>query len=327
MRPVPASDPQGVRPRREAGRPSGAPRRRARYVYYFGDGKADGNRTMKDTLGGKGSGLAEMTNAGLPVPPGFTISTQACNLYYSQRRQADAGDRERDRHPRQEAREERQGDARLVDQPAAGLGALGREVLDAGDDGHDPQPRTQRPGGRGAQDADEERPLRLRQLPPLHPDVRLGGARDSQGQLRARVRGGEDGGRRQGGHRPRRGGAAPGGRSLQGRGQGGDEEAVPAGSPRSAADGPQRRLPLVEQPAGQGIPPHLRHPRQHRHRRQRPDDGLRQHRRPLGHRRRLHPQPGHRRQGVLRRVPGQRPGRGRRRRHPHAAADPRARSR
>ena len=54
----------------------------ARYVYYFGDGKADGNRTMKDTLGGKGSGLAEMTNAGLPVPPGFTISTEACNLYY-----------------------------------------------------------------------------------------------------------------------------------------------------------------------------------------------------------------------------------------------------
>ena len=57
--------------------------RGAKYVYYFGDGKADGNRTMKDTLGGKGSGLAEMTNAGLPVPPGFTISTGACNLYYS----------------------------------------------------------------------------------------------------------------------------------------------------------------------------------------------------------------------------------------------------
>jgi pyruvate, orthophosphate dikinase len=55
----------------------------ARYVYYFGDGKADGDRTMKDTLGGKGSGLAEMTNAGLPVPPGFTISTGACNLYYA----------------------------------------------------------------------------------------------------------------------------------------------------------------------------------------------------------------------------------------------------
>ena len=55
-----------------------------KYVYFFGNGKADGNRDMKDLLGGKGAGLAEMTNAGLPVPAGFTISTAACNLYYSQ---------------------------------------------------------------------------------------------------------------------------------------------------------------------------------------------------------------------------------------------------
>ena len=53
----------------------------AQYVYFFGGGKADGNKDMKDTLGGKGAGLAEMTNAGLPVPPGFTITTAACNLY------------------------------------------------------------------------------------------------------------------------------------------------------------------------------------------------------------------------------------------------------
>jgi pyruvate,orthophosphate dikinase len=52
------------------------------YVYFFGGGKADGHKDMKDLLGGKGSGLAEMTNAGLPVPPGFTISTAACNIYY-----------------------------------------------------------------------------------------------------------------------------------------------------------------------------------------------------------------------------------------------------
>jgi pyruvate,orthophosphate dikinase len=49
-----------------------------KYVYFFGDGKAEGNGTMKDVLGGKGAGLAEMTNAGLPVPPGFTIQTEAC---------------------------------------------------------------------------------------------------------------------------------------------------------------------------------------------------------------------------------------------------------
>src|SRR5262245_26132309 len=51
-------------------------------IYFFGNGKADGNRNMKDVLGGKGSGLAEMTNAGLPVPPGFTISTAVCTIYY-----------------------------------------------------------------------------------------------------------------------------------------------------------------------------------------------------------------------------------------------------
>ncbi len=56
-----------------------------KHVYFFGSGKADGNRHMKDLLGGKGSGLAEMTNAGLPVPPGFTISTEVCTIYYDQK--------------------------------------------------------------------------------------------------------------------------------------------------------------------------------------------------------------------------------------------------
>src|SRR5678816_1166227 len=56
-----------------------------KYVYFFGNGKADGNRNMKDLLGGKGSGLAEMTNAGLPVPPGFTISTDVCTVFYAQK--------------------------------------------------------------------------------------------------------------------------------------------------------------------------------------------------------------------------------------------------
>src|SRR5271169_3802090 len=52
-----------------------------KYVYSFGGGKADGHGKMKDVLGGKGAGLAEMTNAGLPVPPGFTIQTEACREY------------------------------------------------------------------------------------------------------------------------------------------------------------------------------------------------------------------------------------------------------
>jgi len=52
-----------------------------KYVYFFGGGSAEGNGKMKDVLGGKGAGLAEMTNAGLPVPPGFTIQTEACREY------------------------------------------------------------------------------------------------------------------------------------------------------------------------------------------------------------------------------------------------------
>ena len=52
-----------------------------KYVYFFGDNHADGNGKMKDELGGKGAGLAEMTNAKLPVPPGFTIQTEACREY------------------------------------------------------------------------------------------------------------------------------------------------------------------------------------------------------------------------------------------------------
>ena len=53
------------------------------YVYAFGEGKADGNASMRDLLGGKGAGLAEMTNAGVPVPPGFTITTEVCRWYYA----------------------------------------------------------------------------------------------------------------------------------------------------------------------------------------------------------------------------------------------------
>ncbi|HOW85582.1 MAG TPA: pyruvate, phosphate dikinase [Candidatus Aminicenantes bacterium] len=57
----------------------------AKYVYFFGAGAAEGNMKMKDILGGKGANLAEMAGIGLPVPPGFTISTEVCALYYKNR--------------------------------------------------------------------------------------------------------------------------------------------------------------------------------------------------------------------------------------------------
>src|SRR5207253_8946072 len=53
----------------------------AKYVYFFGSGKAEGRADMKDLLGGKGANLAEMTNIGLPVPAGFTITTEVCTYY------------------------------------------------------------------------------------------------------------------------------------------------------------------------------------------------------------------------------------------------------
>src|ERR1041385_917530 len=52
-----------------------------RFVYFFGQGRADGTAAMRDILGGKGAGLAEMANIGLPVPPGFTISAKLCLRY------------------------------------------------------------------------------------------------------------------------------------------------------------------------------------------------------------------------------------------------------
>ncbi|HKR54233.1 MAG TPA: pyruvate, phosphate dikinase [Chthoniobacterales bacterium] len=91
--------------RRSAARPTSAPRTKqraaakvrhrtdsprrgkaAKSVYYFGEGKADGNGSMKGLLGGKGANLAEMTRIGLPVPPGFTISTEVCTYFYAHHR-------------------------------------------------------------------------------------------------------------------------------------------------------------------------------------------------------------------------------------------------
>src|SRR5437867_180154 len=57
-----------------------------RYVYYFGDGHADGAGNMKPLLGGKGANLHEMTRIGLPVPPGFTLTTEVCSYFYDHNR-------------------------------------------------------------------------------------------------------------------------------------------------------------------------------------------------------------------------------------------------
>ncbi len=77
------------KPRRKSAAKSTKSRKPAkgrRYVYYFGDGHADGAGTMKPLLGGKGANLAEMTRIGLPVPPGFTLTTEVCTYYYENKR-------------------------------------------------------------------------------------------------------------------------------------------------------------------------------------------------------------------------------------------------
>src|SRR4029078_7521879 len=63
----------------------------SKYVYFFGGGKAEGRADMKELLGGKGANLAEMTNIGLPVPAGFTLTTEVCNYYTAHDRQYPPG--------------------------------------------------------------------------------------------------------------------------------------------------------------------------------------------------------------------------------------------
>jgi pyruvate,orthophosphate dikinase len=63
----------------------------AKYVYFFGNGVAEGRGDMKNLLGGKGANLAEMTSIGLPVPAGFTITTEVCTEFYKNDRNYPAG--------------------------------------------------------------------------------------------------------------------------------------------------------------------------------------------------------------------------------------------
>ena len=170
-----------------------------KYVYDF----SEGNRDLKDLLGGKGANLAEMTNLGLPVPPGFTITTEACKVYL------ESGERaRRPRAPRSASTSTRSrrrwASARPARRPAARQRALRREVLDARDDGHRPQHRPQRRVGRRPGEAGRQRAVRLGLLPPADPDVRQDRPRRRRRALRRGLRRGQDG---QGHHerpRPRR---------------------------------------------------------------------------------------------------------------------------
>ena len=158
------------------------------WVYAFGDGKAEGDAGMKNLLGGKGANLAEMSNLGLPVPPGFTITTEVCTYYY---------DHGQSYPPELKAQVDEAlghvgrltgrtfGDAR---KSAAGLRPLRRPRVDAGHDGHRAQSRPQRRDRRGAGQGRGRRALRLRQLPPLHHHVFERGARHRAPSFRGGAR-------------------------------------------------------------------------------------------------------------------------------------------
>jgi len=78
-------------PASKKAKPKSATPRRSKRIYFFGGGKAEGNKDMKNLLGGKGANLAEMTNIGVPVPPGFTITTDVCTEFYANGRKLPKG--------------------------------------------------------------------------------------------------------------------------------------------------------------------------------------------------------------------------------------------
>ena len=295
-------------------------------VYLFGGGKADGTAQMKELLGGKGANLAEMASLGLPVPPGFTITTEVCTAYNANgRKLPDDLEQEVEAALAHVGKTVGAtfGDAQLA---AAGLGALGRARVHARHDGHHPQPRPQRRDRQRPGRQVGQRAVRLRQLPPLHPDVCQRGAGRRPRRVRGHPREPQEPGRAHARHRARRRRLAANHRRLQGGGGAGDGQAVPARHLRAALGRHRRRVRLLAQRPRQDLSPPARHSRQLGHGGQRAGHGVRQPGRRLGHRRRLHAQPLHRRARGLRRVPDQRAGRGRRRGHPHAAGPVRGRT-
>ena len=106
-----------------------------KFVYFFGNGRAEGQAEMKGLLGGKGANLAEMTNIGLPVPPGFTISTEVCTYYYDNKKKYPKELRkevQRSLQKMEKAVGMQFGDLR----PSAGLGTFGGACLHAWYDGY-----------------------------------------------------------------------------------------------------------------------------------------------------------------------------------------------
>ena len=149
--------------------------KKAKYVYFFGGGKAEGKASMKALLGGKGANLADMSSLGLPVPPGFTITTEVCDLFYKLGHKYPPS-LEAEVTANIQRLEKLTGKTFGHGQPAAGVGAVGRRGLDARHDGHGAEPRPQRRDAAITDRPDGQRAVRMGRLPALHADVRRRGA-------------------------------------------------------------------------------------------------------------------------------------------------------
>ena len=269
-----------------------------RYIYAWGDGRAEGDASMRDLLGGKGAGLAEMTKAGLPMPPGFTITTEACNDYFADGEQLPDGlwedvleaVREVEREHRQGLRRRRPTRCSSASAPGAKFSMPGMmdTVLNLGLNEETLQ---------GLDRADRQRAVRLGRLPPLHPDVRP----DRHGRERRALR-------------PR---------ARRGQGQARAPSRTPTSTPPRCASSSTEFKAIVKADTGRDFPTdpneqldlaikavfaswfgkragdyrkNQKIAARPGHGGQRRDDGLRQHGRRLRHRRRLHARPEHRRE-------------------------------
>ena len=137
-----------------------------KYVYSFGGGSAEGRADMKDLLGGKGANLAEMSLIGIPVPPGFTITTEVCARLLRPRHEAPRGGQAAGRGRARADGGGRRQEVRRPGRPAPGQRPLRGGPVDAGHDEHHPQPRPDRRLGRGPGQEDRQSAVRLRRLSP-----------------------------------------------------------------------------------------------------------------------------------------------------------------
>ena len=263
-------------------------------VYTFGGNRNEGSAAMRDLLGGKGCNLAEMAGLGIPVPPGFTLTTEQCGAYYTNGRQLAEALKAEVLEALRWLEGVRGCTLRRRPEPPAALRPLRRPGVHARHDGHRAEPRTQRRHRRGPGRRQRQPALRLGLLPALHHHVQQRGA----GRRARPLRGGA--GTRQGtprqapGHGAERGGMEGSCRRLQGDRAGGDRKGLPAGSDGAAVGCHPRRLRELEHAPRHHVPPSAPVLRRLGHGRERAEHGLRQHGRRLRHGCGLHARSRHR---------------------------------